>query len=126
MSDYHILEQDKGQRGYTIAYHFPVAAGNNDAGRAWSACLVEYKTKNGASLTSQVPGITDQAALSAGTLMEVVQFFRFSSINLTGAQKKAEVENGNGSEKGWNAIKTDQQNELAIILENWTRGFNVP
>lgn len=121
MSDYHILQQDKDQKGYTVAYHFPVPAGNNSAGKPWSTCVAEYKSTGGQSLTSQVPGLSqaEQNQVTAGTINEIVQFFRFSSIGLTPAQKKAEID------AAWAGIKTEKESELSVVLENWTRALNV-
>lgn len=122
MSDYHILEQDKDKKGYTVAFHFPVANANNSAGRSWRTCLAEYKVKDGGSLTSRVPNIdgAEQTQINGGEVNEVVQFFRFSSANLTAAQKKGEID------AAWNTIKTDKESELQVILENWGRALNAP
>ena len=90
MADYHVLASD--ERHITCAFHFPVPASNNVAGKAWSTCIVEAA---GGAITSAIPtghlGVGEAAALAAGTLYEEIVAVPYND-GLSNAAKQALVE----------------------------------
>lgn len=121
MSDYHILEQDEKKKGFKIAFHFPVPAGNNNAGRSWRLSLTEWKTQGGENLISIVPNIDpiEQGKIDIGEINEVIRFFKFTSVTLSPIQKKDEID------AQWNNIKNDEEIKLSTILEHWGQALNL-
>ena len=117
MSDYHILRQDEKDKGWQIAFHFPVKAGSNEGKRSWQAVM---KEKNSANLQSVVPNIDslEQGSINNGLVIEHVDFFRFSKTGLTFAEKKNEVT------AAWNNIKLSQEQEAAQTLNFWGVGVD--
>ena len=97
MSNYHILTQEiqnGNKRAAQVVFHIPVpAAGTNEADISWRDAVV--KEQGGASnIVSVLPDITTQedSDMKAGALIEQVKTVRFSTVNLTNPQRKAEIE----------------------------------
>lgn len=92
MSNYHILSQDTQRKSVDVIFHIPIPATNNSAKITWQAAIV--KELGGASnIVSVLPGITSEedSSLKAGALLEKRVTVRFSSINLTNAQRLAAI-----------------------------------
>lgn len=93
MADYHIREVAENKKTINIVFHLPIPATNNIVGIAWRTALVNHQ--GGAdAITSEILDIAseDLAALKAGSLYEKSITMRFSSIDLTNAERLAEVE----------------------------------
>lgn len=93
MSEYHILEQSQDEKTIRVVYHFPVSA------VAENAASITYRdiVQKCCDLTSQLPNFETEFAqeyadMQAGTVIERVAVVRFSSIGLTPAEKRAEIE----------------------------------
>ena len=80
------------------------------------------------STVSAVPEIDpdEQAQLDSGELVEKYISFRFSSVELSNMQRRAEIENGNDNERGVAGLiadiaipGTDIYNEILAPLEWW-------
>ena len=96
MSEYHILESAIDGKTIKVIFHCVLSTGEknwtNEAGKTAPWCIVRSK-----DLESQLPNFgTDFAAeyalMQVGEVTESSQTVRFSSINLTPAQKRAEIE----------------------------------
>ena len=96
MSEYHILESAVDGKTVSVVFHCVLTAPEknwtNEAGNTAPWCIIRSK-----DLTSQLPNFeTDFAAeyalLQIGEVTESRQTVRFSTINLTPAQKKDEIE----------------------------------
>ena len=93
MSDYHVIEQAQDKKTIRVVYHFPIpAAAQNAAG-------IDYRSivQKCCDLTSQLPNFETEFAseytdMQIGAVIERVVVMRFSSINLTPAEKRAEIE----------------------------------
>jgi hypothetical protein len=91
--DYHILEQAQDGKTMRVVFHFPVPAQAKNAADILYSDIVQKCC----DLTSQLPNFeteypTEYASLQSGTLIERLVVVQFSSINLTPAQKRAEIE----------------------------------
>jgi len=93
MSDYHILNTDIRLKTVSCAFHIPIPATNNIVGVSWQDALV-LSLGGTEVITSVLPDITPEelSALKAGSIYEKVATVRFSSLNLTNAQRLDEVE----------------------------------
>ncbi|MHA2068615.1 MAG: hypothetical protein ACXABY_29990 [Candidatus Thorarchaeota archaeon] len=110
MSDYHILTQAVDPiNSATVVFHYQVpAVGNNSAGIQWqNAVKMNLFGKDGSgteiSVFSVLPryhvtnypgGISsaEETLIVGGEVVEEIQSVRFSSVNLTPAQRRAEIE----------------------------------
>ncbi len=77
MSNYHTLKQSQDLKSAMVVYHISIPEGKNQAGIPWSAAIVADNTMRGVSLTSITQ--TEADALTAGTMIEVVEDVGFSS-----------------------------------------------
>lgn len=115
MSDFHILTQSDNQKTITVIFHIPIpSTGVNDAGISWQAAVV--MAQGGAdAITSSLPDISAEelSSLKAGAIVEKQTTVRFSSTNLTNAQRLQEIKDA------FNVTKTElvseKQNSLAFI-----------
>ena len=93
MSNFHILSGDDKRKIIQVVFHVPIpAGGTNTAGISWQAAVV--LAQGGAdNIVSVLPGVTPQeeSDLKAGVIYEVQNSVRFSSVNLTNAQRLQEV-----------------------------------
>lgn len=113
MGDYHILTQDDKKRTISAVFHILVPiAGTNEAGLTWWQAVVG-ELGGSAAIVSVLPGISvaEDTQLKAGKIIEKVETVRFTSVNLTKGQRKAEIE------AYFNELKTDLIAEKQIILE---------
>lgn len=115
MSEYHILMKSADSRYADVYIHLPIPSNKTTAGNAKGSPEGDYITYQWAlkesleSTTSAVPNITgaEQTQLDDGELYEYFVKFRFSSLDLTNAQRRSEVENGNDNEKGVSQMLTE-------------------
>lgn len=108
MSDYHILNTDVNLKTVSCVFHIPIPAANNAVGVSWQDALV--RSLGGADeISSVLTDITsaELSAMKAGSIYENVATVRFTSLNLTNAQRLAEVEAAYTEAK--NAILTEKQ-----------------
>lgn len=130
MSDYHILRQSTNKKNVQVVFHIPVPSqGSNEAGISWqNAVRIDLFRKDEAGneiapfsvLPTYHPqnypaGIesAEETQISVGEIVELVKTVNFSSINLTDAQRLAEIE------ADFTATKTDLIAEKQIELA-WT------
>ena len=89
MSDIHIREKDPKNKTASCIFHFTVPATQNEVGVDWNEVI--QKSKNPVPLMDDNDS-TENASIAAGAIYEVREQVRFSTINLTNAQRIAEVE----------------------------------
>lgn len=127
MSNYHILSQSNDRWSIQLVDHYAVPT----AGRNAASVLYTDVVKMCCDLTSQIPNHqtafpTEYQDMQDGKVIERVVNFRFSSSDLTAAQKKTEIENGNGSgELGYAARKAKELSRLVIEWEWYGYNGNV-
>jgi hypothetical protein len=111
MSDYHILEQAVDLKTVNVVFHYQVtgaAGAKNSAGIQWQDAARMHLFKkddagNSVPIFSVLPGYhvnnfpggietAEETAIGVGAVIEKPETVRFSSINLTPAQRLAEVE----------------------------------
>jgi len=120
MSNYHILNTDIRLKTVSCVFHIPIPATNNEVGVTWQDALV-LSLGGTEAITSTLPDITQDelSALKAGSLYECMESVRFSSINLTNAQRLAEVE------AAYTAAKTEMLAEKQITLNFYGKAGDV-
>lgn len=94
MSDYHIRTQDIEKKSANVVFHIPVpGTGQNEAGLTWREAAVREQggSENIASILNDISP-EETTKLKAGEVLEIPKTVRFSSKNLTPAQRKAEIE----------------------------------
>ena len=93
MSDYHIRETSADLKTVSVVFHIPIPSTNNAVDISWSDALV-LSLGGADEITSVMSdiGIGDEAEMKAGSIYEKVQTVRFSSLDLTNAQRLEEVE----------------------------------
>lgn len=93
MSDYHILNTDIKLKTVSCVFHIPIPATNNAVGVSWRDALV-LLLGGADAIDSVLTDITpaELSAMKAGSIYERTETVRFSSLNLTNAQRLAEVE----------------------------------
>lgn len=115
MSDYHILEMALDQKTINVVFHIKIpAVGESSAGVQWRDAVV--KSLGGtAQIKSVLPDLqkAENDLLVTGGLIEIPQTIRFTAINITNVQRKAEVEQAFTLRK--NKVLGDKQIELAWI-----------
>lgn len=93
MSDYHIRNTDLKLKTVQCVFHIPIPATNNAVGVSWRDALV-LSLGGADAITSVLTDITpaEESAMKAGSIYENVATVRFSSLELTNAERLAEVE----------------------------------
>ncbi len=114
MSNYHILTQDDKRKTANVVFHVPVpSTGTNQAGLSWRDAVV--REQGGSANIVSVLGTdidpTEDTQLKAGEIIEKQQTVRFSSINLSSAQRQAEIE------VAFTQLQSDLIAEKQITLE---------
>jgi len=112
MSNYHILKKSVDGRNAEVYVHLPVPATKTTVGTTLNDDTMTYQWALKESLESTVsaiPNITgaEQTQLDNGELYEYHHPFRFSSLELTNAQRRAEIENGNYNMVGVSQLLID-------------------
>lgn len=94
MSNYHILTQDIDKKHIRVVFHIPVpATGTNENDIQWRDAVVldAGGSDNIESIVGNIDG-AELTALKSGALIEYSETLRFSSVNITNAQRKEEIE----------------------------------
>lgn len=93
MSNYHIRETDIRLKTVSTVFHILIPATNNAVGVTWQAALV-LSLGGADAISSILTDITpeEESAMKAGSIYENVATVRFSSTDLTNAERLAEVE----------------------------------
>lgn len=115
MADYHIFKMAKDRKTIEVVFHIQITGtGRNQADIQWRDAVV--MEQGGVSkISSKLPSVSlqDKADMESGTILEVRKTLRFSSIDLTNAERQAEVE------AEYNRIKlsvvAEKLNTLAFI-----------
>lgn len=120
MSDYHIRSTDLRLKTVSTVFHIPIPATNNAVGVGWRAALV-LSLGGADAITSVLSDITTEElnAMKAGSIYENVATVRFSSLDLTNAQRLAEVETA------FTAAETDILAEKQITLNFYGKNGDV-
>lgn len=92
MSDYHVLRKATDNSSCSVAIHLPSPEGHNLAGRSWNAVIRLGSGGNIVVPRLQLDDPDEFLALKKGSKIEDVQTVTFSNVDLTDAQRKAEIE----------------------------------
>jgi len=119
MADYHILEQDKSKDNIRVVFHFSVpTAATNEAAILYTDIVKISEGLNSQIVNLQTEFPQEYQDMQDGKRIERDISIRLSTNDLTPAQKKSEIENGNALYwEGYNAYKTKLFNELIIKWE---------
>jgi hypothetical protein len=114
MSDYHILRQSDDKKTLQVVFHIALSELLNAANVSYRTALVEYL----GTITSMVPNhatdfSADEALLQSGALYEYVERVGMSTLALSNAEKRAEVE------ARFAEVETDELANIQVILEWW-------
>jgi hypothetical protein len=112
MSNIHVREFDVALKTVRCVFHIPVpAAGTNVAGTQWQVAVKNWKEADG-TITSAIPEITpaELTQLQNGELLEIGTSVRFSSTDLTNAERSAEIS------AAYAAKVTEVQTDLQVEL----------
>jgi hypothetical protein len=126
MSDYHVMTQGEKKKTAQVVMHIPVPNVNNQIGVNYRLALkqlLESTLPEGQTqIESRYPGTgaPELAQLQNGEVYEAVRTYRFSSINLTPAQKQAELDTFYRDANA--AVLAEKQDEL----EYWGYDRDVP
>jgi hypothetical protein len=120
MSDYHIQKTDVMLKTVSCVFHIPIPATNNTIGVSWQDALV-LSLGGADAITSTLTDITpaEESAMKAGSIYENTATIRFSSLNLTNAERLAEVE------AAYTAAKTDVLAEKQVTLNFYGKSGDV-
>jgi len=91
--DFHILTQDVEKKAVNAVFHLPVpGTGTNQAGIQWRNAVV-MELGGAAAITSILTNITSDelALLKTGAVIEIQDYFRFSSTALTDVQRLTQI-----------------------------------
>ena len=138
MSHYHVGTKSEDGRYATVYAHLPVPVTQTVAGAALSDATLTFQAAQAGTLeagyTPQAPQIDagEIAQIDAGALIEKEYQFRFSSLSLNNAQRRAEIEDGNVNQQGVISMINDMADsdsdlykELIDVLDWWAYHRNV-
>lgn len=93
MSNYHIRETDLKLKTVNTVFHIPIPATNNAVGVSWQAALA-LSLGGAVAISSVLTDITpeEESDMKAGSIFEISTTMRFSSLDLTDAQRLGEIE----------------------------------
>ena len=120
MSDYHVRTTDLMLKTVHTVFHIPIPAANNLVGVSWRAALVD--SLGGAdNIESVLPSIssTELAAMKDGSIYEKSAIVRFSSTNLTNAERLAEIE------AAYTAAETSVTSDFSVSLNFYGKSGDV-
>jgi len=117
MSDYHVLTVSPDLKTVIVVFRIPVPDEQNQAGKSYRAALVEkltYESPTG-TIESKSPFSTTEelTQVQNGEVFEVLTSVRFSSLSLTNAQRRDELD------AKFNELKTRALTLLKRELEWW-------
>ncbi len=120
MSDYHVRDTDIKLKTANTVFHIPIPATNNAVGVTWQAALV-LSLGGADAISSVLTDITptEESAMKAGSIFEQVTTVRFSSVDLTNAERLAEIETA------FTAAETDTLAEKQITLNFYGKSGDV-
>ena len=107
MANIHIREKDKKNKTVNCIFHFTVPATQNAIGMNWNEVL--QKAKKPVPLLDDNDS-TENANITAGSVLEHPETVRFSSINLTNAQRLTEIQSAYSARQ--TQVFTDLASEL--------------
>jgi len=112
--DIHVLQCSKDLKTVRVVFHYAVPAGNNQAGISWQNAIVMDRC-GADNINSVLVDIdTDELAdMKTGALIESAETIRFSSIDLTNAERLQEIKDKYNECK--NKFFEDKQIELAFM-----------
>jgi len=116
MSNIHIREKDPQNKTVTCIFHFTVPVDVNAVGIPWNEVL--QKHLNPEPLMTDNDS-TENANIVAGSVHEVQETVRFSTINLTDAERIAEVQ------AAYQVRQTEIFDELAAKLDYFGKEINI-
>ena len=118
MSDYHILEQTTDKNHIRVVFHFEVPlAVKNEADILYTEIVKMSEDLNSVLPNLQTDFPQEYSDMQDGKRVERDKTIQLSTNELTPAQKKAEIENGNIYWDGYNAYKTKLFDELQTKWE---------
>jgi hypothetical protein len=124
MARYYILSKTVDDRYARVYEHLPVPSTKNVAGQAlnddtltYQRAYKEKKLQEDGEITSQVPGLSaaELTQLQNGEIAEYFVEFRFDNPDLTNAQRKTQIENGNANGIEDYRLRGFAQHKLDIV-----------
>lgn len=108
MANIHIREKDPKNKTINCIFHFAVPTTNNAIGTPWNEVIEKAKAPTPLMSDNDT---TENANISSGSVLEYPETVRFSSTNLTQAQRIAEIN------AAYNTLKTSIFETLADELD---------
>ncbi len=112
MSDFHVLTQNTDQKTVNVVFHIPIpATGINQAGVSWQDAVVREQggINNISSVLNDITA-EELSSLKSGALVEKQDTVRFSTTDLTNAERLQEIKDH------FNGLKTELITEKQITL----------
>ena len=88
MSNIHILDKDVENKTVNCVFHVASPTGNNAAGKTWYSVIKSYLKP----VSVIEDNVAENTLIENGEVIEVVRTFRFSTIDITNAQRLAELQ----------------------------------
>ena len=119
MADYHILEQQSSKDHIRVVFHFDVPpAATNEANVLYTDIVKAREDLNSVLPNLQTDFPQEFSDMQDGKRIERDITIQLSANDLTPAQKRAEIENGNALYwEGYNVYKTKLFAELQVKWE---------
>jgi len=114
MAEIHIREKDRMDKTVNLVMHFIVPLTQNANGTNWNE-VIQKALKPVASMDDN--DTTENAAVASGSVLELAETMRYSSTNLTNAQRLAEIQ-------AFYLVRKDEVfGELAATLDFFGKEF---
>lgn len=117
MANYHILTQHASEKMVDVIFRIPIPDVANSAGVSYRTALIDHlKHLQNTDTISSISPFADAAELSQvrnGEIYELRQSIRFSSLALTPAQKRDEID------ARYNELITKARDVLQVRLAWW-------
>lgn len=117
MSDYHVLEQTEDKNNIRVIFHFSIpTSATNEADVLYTDIVKVSEDLNSVLPNFETNFPTEYQDMQDGKRIERDISIKLSANDLTPAQKKSEIENGNLYWDGYDAYKTKL---LALLQIAW-------
>jgi len=123
MADYHVLTMSPDKKTVNVVFRIPIPDEKNKAGKSYRVALVEKLTHESSTGTieskSPFSSSAELTQVQSGEVYELLTSVRFSSLFLTNAQRRDELD------AKFNELKTKIVNRLKTELEWWGYKRNI-
>lgn len=119
MSNYHILQQDDGHNVVSVAFHIPVPAETNGAGKNLKDCIKQHLGPSSSVPWLQAGNPTEYAQVENGEVYEHVESIQFSNAHETVANKRAQLD------AKWTSLNGADPDKIRTRYQWWGTDRNV-